>query len=188
MGDALDVVRLSLTALSIGLRASPIPEPFKAAVSGIPEVVLQIIAIVEAVKGNTDDARDLALYIGKVTETAVRPLQGMPSDFSHPPLEEGLDAFRETLKLVREEINALLTLSRAARILHYRSNAIKVATMKQRVRDAITCIQASVPQMYRRSPFAEFTQYYSLRLLLPPLTDSAKLARSKRLAGAFSFP
>ncbi|KAG9021263.1 hypothetical protein FRB95_002501 [Tulasnella sp. JGI-2019a] len=70
MGDALDAAKLGLTALSIGLQASLIPEPFKSAVSGIPGAVLQIIEIVETVKGNVDDARDLALYIGQVTETA----------------------------------------------------------------------------------------------------------------------
>ncbi|KAG8999910.1 hypothetical protein FRB94_005755 [Tulasnella sp. JGI-2019a] len=50
MSDALDVAKLGLTALSIGLQASPIPEPFKSAVSGIPGAVLQIIEIVEARK------------------------------------------------------------------------------------------------------------------------------------------
>ncbi|KAG9004623.1 hypothetical protein FRB94_002232 [Tulasnella sp. JGI-2019a] len=98
MGDALDVAKLGLTVLSIGLQACPIPEPFKSAVSGIPVAVLQIIEI--AVKGNVDDARDLALYIGQVTETAIRPLQGMPSDFSHQPLKEGLDEFRQVLERV----------------------------------------------------------------------------------------
>ncbi|KAG8989330.1 hypothetical protein FRB94_014480 [Tulasnella sp. JGI-2019a] len=93
MSDALDVAKLGLRALSTGLKASPIPEPFKSAVSGIPDAVLQIIEIVETVKGNVDDAGDLALYIGQVTETAVRPLQGMPSDFSHRPLKEGLEDF-----------------------------------------------------------------------------------------------
>ncbi|KAG9021605.1 hypothetical protein FRB95_001869, partial [Tulasnella sp. JGI-2019a] len=141
MSDALDVAKLGLTALSIGLQASPIPEPFKSAVSGIPRAVLQIIEIVETVKGNVDDARDLVLYIGQVTETAVRPLQGMPPHFSHRPLEEGLEDFRQTLELLQEQIRTLLSRSRATRILHYRSDAAKIAGMKQRVRDAISCIQ-----------------------------------------------
>ncbi|KAG8980740.1 hypothetical protein FRB94_011497 [Tulasnella sp. JGI-2019a] len=48
MRDTFDATKLGLRALSIGLQASPIPEPFKAAVSGIPGAVLQIIEIVEA--------------------------------------------------------------------------------------------------------------------------------------------
>ncbi|KAG9036741.1 hypothetical protein FRB95_008072 [Tulasnella sp. JGI-2019a] len=93
MGDVLDATKLGLTALAIGLQASPIPEPFKSAVTAIPGSVLQIIEIVEAVKGNVGDARDLALYIGQVTETAIRPLQSLSSSFSHRPLEEGISEF-----------------------------------------------------------------------------------------------
>ncbi|KAG8995942.1 hypothetical protein FRB94_008679 [Tulasnella sp. JGI-2019a] len=125
----------------LGSKPPPIPEPFKSAVSGIPGAVLQIIEIVETVKGNVDDARDLALYIGQVTEAAVRPLQGMPPNFSHRPLEEGLEDFHQTLEVVQEQIRTLLSRGRVTRVLHYRSNAAKIASMKQRVRDVISYIQ-----------------------------------------------
>ncbi|KAG8995066.1 hypothetical protein FRB94_009476 [Tulasnella sp. JGI-2019a] len=141
MSDTLAATKLGLTALAIGLQASPIPEPFKSAVSEIPGAVLQIIEIVEAVKGNVDDARGLALYIGQVTESTIRPLQGMPSDFSHQPPKEGLDEFRQTLDSTTEQIRVILSQNRASRILHYRSNAPKIAGMKQKIQDAIGCIQ-----------------------------------------------
>ncbi|KAG9000438.1 hypothetical protein FRB94_005408 [Tulasnella sp. JGI-2019a] len=108
---------------------------------GSQGAVLQIIAIVEAVKGNADDARELALYIGQVTDATIRPLQNLPSDFTHQPLKEGLDQFSQTLELVQNQIRALLSRSRVKRWLRHTSDASKIAAMKQKIQDAITSIQ-----------------------------------------------
>ncbi|KAG8992360.1 hypothetical protein FRB94_011698 [Tulasnella sp. JGI-2019a] len=129
MGDTLEATKLALNLLSTGLHACPIPEPFKSAVTGIPGAVLQIIAIVEAAKGNADNARELALYIGQVTDATIRPLQ-KPAN----------------------QIRDLLSRSRARRLLRYSSDASKIATMKQKIQDAITSIQASdLPHISHKS-------------------------------------
>ncbi|KAG8998719.1 hypothetical protein FRB94_006697 [Tulasnella sp. JGI-2019a] len=141
MADALDATKLSLTALSIGLHASPIPEPLKSAIAGIPGAVLQIIDIVETMKGNVDDARDLVLYIGQVTETVIRPLQTIPPNISHRPLEEGIDEFRHMLDAIKGKTHTILSQSRAARLLRHRSDAAKIMAMKKKVDDTIRCIQ-----------------------------------------------
>ncbi|KAG8984961.1 hypothetical protein FRB94_004150 [Tulasnella sp. JGI-2019a] len=60
------------------LTAVPIPEPFKSAVVGIPDAVLEIITIVETAKGNIEDAKVLALYITTITDRTIRSL-----DLSH---------------------------------------------------------------------------------------------------------
>ncbi|KAG8986297.1 hypothetical protein FRB94_002896, partial [Tulasnella sp. JGI-2019a] len=143
MGDTLEATKLALNALSIVLQACPIPGPFKSAVTGIPRAVLQIIAIVEAVEGNVDNARELALYIGQVTDATIRPLQHLPPDFTHQPLKEDLDHFGQTLELIQNQIRSLLSRSRAKRWLRHGSDASKIASMKQKIQDAITSILAS---------------------------------------------
>ncbi|KAG9024072.1 hypothetical protein FRB95_012133 [Tulasnella sp. JGI-2019a] len=141
MGDTLEATKLAPNLPSTGLHACPIPEPFKSAVTGIPSAVLQIIAIVEAAKGNADNAKELALYIGQVTDATIRPLQNLLLDFTHQPLKEGLDQFSQTLELVQNQIRDLLSRSRARRLLRYSSDASKIATMKQKIQDAITSIR-----------------------------------------------
>ncbi|KAG9033506.1 hypothetical protein FRB95_014685 [Tulasnella sp. JGI-2019a] len=72
--DTLQASKASLQALSVILKAVPIPEPFKSAVVGIPDAVLQIITIVETAKGNMEDAQVLAVYIATITDKTIRPL------------------------------------------------------------------------------------------------------------------
>ncbi|KAG9037555.1 hypothetical protein FRB95_005137 [Tulasnella sp. JGI-2019a] len=67
-------------------------------------------------------------------------LQSMPPSFSHQPLKEGLDEFHRTLDLTQQQIRALLSRNRAARFLHYRSDASKIAAMRQSIQNAISCI------------------------------------------------
>ncbi|KAG8991464.1 hypothetical protein FRB93_002805 [Tulasnella sp. JGI-2019a] len=70
-----------LQVLFTVVKAVPIPEPFKSAVVGIPDAVLQIITIVETAKGNMEDAKVLALYIATLTDRTIRSL-----DLSHMTL------------------------------------------------------------------------------------------------------
>ncbi|KAG9000532.1 hypothetical protein FRB94_005382 [Tulasnella sp. JGI-2019a] len=137
--DTLQVAKASLQVLSTIVKAVPIPEPFKSAVVGIPDAVLQIIAIVETAKGNMEDAQVLALYIATITDRSIRPLD-LPR--VTPATQNRIHEFHETLRQITEEI-AVLASGRSLRkwIFSYDRDASKLGAWKQRVVDAVTGIQ-----------------------------------------------
>ncbi|KAG8984796.1 hypothetical protein FRB93_006327 [Tulasnella sp. JGI-2019a] len=75
----MDKAKKGLQVLSTILRAAPIPDPFKSAVTAIPDIALQIMAIIEGVKGNVQGAEALAVQIANVTEMDDFPLKPKPA-------------------------------------------------------------------------------------------------------------
>ncbi|KAG9007037.1 hypothetical protein FRB94_014701 [Tulasnella sp. JGI-2019a] len=137
--DILQTAKASLQVLSAIVKAVPIPEPFKSAVVGIPDAVLQIITIIESAKGNMEDAKVLVLYIATITDRTIRPL-----DLSHltPTTQNRIHEFQETLKQITEDITTLAS-QRPLRkwIINYDRDASTLSGLKQKVTDAIAGIQ-----------------------------------------------
>ncbi|KAG8863042.1 hypothetical protein FRB97_005386, partial [Tulasnella sp. 331] len=77
----MEGAKQGLELLSTVLDAAPIPEPFKSAVKGIPDIVLQILTIVEAVKGNVSGSYDRTLRLWNATTGA--PIGGAMQGHSH---------------------------------------------------------------------------------------------------------
>lgn len=48
---------------------------------------------IQAVKRNKEDAQDLALYIGNLTEATLRPFGDMDTPTISPNLKRGIDGF-----------------------------------------------------------------------------------------------
>ncbi|KAG8993393.1 hypothetical protein FRB93_002006 [Tulasnella sp. JGI-2019a] len=138
-GDTLQAAKASLQVLSTIVKAVPIPEPFKSAVVGIPDAILQIIAIVEVAKGNMEDTQVLALYIATVTDRTIRPLD-LPR--VTPTTQNRIREFQETPRQITDEITILAS-GRSLRkwVFNYDRDASKLGALKQRVVDAITGIQ-----------------------------------------------
>ncbi|KAG8978575.1 hypothetical protein FRB93_010959 [Tulasnella sp. JGI-2019a] len=129
--------------VSIFLNAAPIPEPFKSAVTAIPDIALQILTIVETVKGNAEDAKALAIYIANVTKTTMQPFktnsQGSPD--SSPAMKKRIDNFRGVLEEIKDEMQALTSRRLRLRVLHYARDASNLAALKTRVDEAIKNIR-----------------------------------------------
>ncbi|KAG8990146.1 hypothetical protein FRB93_003312 [Tulasnella sp. JGI-2019a] len=137
--DTLQNAKASLLALSALVKAVPIPEPFKSAVTGIPDAVLQIIKIVETAKGNVEDAKSLALYIATITDRTIRPL-----DLSRvsPAVQERIREFKDALWQIMEEITALSSRRPLRKwIVNYDRDASTLSTLKQKVVNIIAGIQ-----------------------------------------------
>ncbi|KAG8996681.1 hypothetical protein FRB94_008087, partial [Tulasnella sp. JGI-2019a] len=138
MQNAKQVLQL----LSTALNAAPIPDPFKSAVTAIPDIALQIIEIVDAVKGNVEDAKDLAVYIATVTDKALRPFKTKPGELDRSPdTKMRLDEFRGVLEKIEAEMLTLMSRRLRSRILSYGDDTSKLAAMKQSVDDAINQLQ-----------------------------------------------
>ncbi|KAG8845735.1 hypothetical protein FRB96_002273 [Tulasnella sp. 330] len=135
----LQIGKRTLESLSIILNAVPIPDPFKSAVVGIPDAVLKIISILETAKGNLEDAKELVVYIAIVTDHALRPF-GSPnaSLAAEPPIKE----FLQVLQDIQEDIRKIASQkSRWKRFVNYDRDASTLTGLKQKVANAITCIQ-----------------------------------------------
>ncbi|KAG8870500.1 hypothetical protein FRB97_009719, partial [Tulasnella sp. 331] len=135
----LQIGKRTLESLSIILNAVPIPDPFKSAVVGIPDAVLKIIQILETAKGNLEDAKELVVYIAIVTDHALRPF-GSPnaSLAAEPPIKE----FLQVLQEIQEDIRKIASQkSRWKRFVNYDRDASTLTGLKQKVANAITCIQ-----------------------------------------------
>ncbi|KAG8996527.1 hypothetical protein FRB94_008227 [Tulasnella sp. JGI-2019a] len=137
--NTLQSAKVGLQILSTIVKSVPIPEPFKSAVVGIPDAVLQIITIVETAKGNMEDAKVLALYIATMTDRTIRPLDLCSIT---PVTQRRIHEFQEALQQITEEITTLAS-QRSPRkwIFHYDRDAAKLYALKQRVVDAIAGIQ-----------------------------------------------
>ncbi|KAG8997237.1 hypothetical protein FRB94_007808 [Tulasnella sp. JGI-2019a] len=137
--DSLQTAKASLQILPTLVKAVPIPEPFKSAVIGIPDAVLQIITIVETAKGNMEDAKVLALYIATIIDRTIRPLD---LQCVTPATQNRIQEFQKTLRQITDEIT-ILTSERSLRkrIFSYDRDASKLSALKQRVVDAVTGIQ-----------------------------------------------
>ncbi|KAG8990820.1 hypothetical protein FRB94_013083 [Tulasnella sp. JGI-2019a] len=137
--NTLQNVKASLQVLSAIVNAVPIPEPFKSAVVGIPDAVLQIITIVETAKGNMEDAKVLAIYIATTTERTIRPLD-LPR--VTPATQNRIREFQEALQQITKEITTLASRRPLRRwIVNYDRDASKLGALKQKVEDVITGIQ-----------------------------------------------
>ncbi|KAG8987973.1 hypothetical protein FRB93_004341 [Tulasnella sp. JGI-2019a] len=137
--DSLQTAKASLQILPTLVKAVPIPEPFKSAVIGIPDAVLQIITIVETAKGNMEDAKVLALYIATIIDRTIRPLD---LQCVTPATQNRIQEFQKTLRQITDEIT-ILTSERSLRkrIFSYDRDASKLSALKQMVVDAVTGIQ-----------------------------------------------
>ncbi|KAG8989009.1 hypothetical protein FRB94_014752 [Tulasnella sp. JGI-2019a] len=138
----MEKAKQALQLLSTVLNAAPIPDPFKSAVTAIPDIALQIIEIVDAVKGNVDDAKALAVYIATVTDKTMRPFAAKPDELERSPdTQMRLQEFQGALEKIKEEIKTLLFQRLGGRILSYDTDASKLAGMKQSVDDAMNQLQ-----------------------------------------------
>ncbi|KAG8983645.1 hypothetical protein FRB94_005426, partial [Tulasnella sp. JGI-2019a] len=137
--DTLQTAKASLQVLSAFVKAVPVPEPFKSAVVGIPDAVLEIITIVETAKGNMEDAKVLALYITTITDRTIRSL-----DLSHAThaTQYRIHEFLGALGKISEDIKTIAT-NRPLRkwIINYDRDASTLSALKQKVIDVITGIQ-----------------------------------------------
>ncbi|KAG8984516.1 hypothetical protein FRB93_006427 [Tulasnella sp. JGI-2019a] len=99
--DGLDIL---LTLLDTAL----IPEPFKSAVTVIPNIAMQILTIVGTVEVNAEDAKALAIYIANMTKIAMRPFKTKPQGSldSGLDMKKQIDNFREVFGRVHREWNA----------------------------------------------------------------------------------
>ncbi|KAG8996418.1 hypothetical protein FRB94_008334 [Tulasnella sp. JGI-2019a] len=140
---SIDAAKQGLEVLSKVLKAAPIPDPFKSAVTAVPDIALQIIQIVEGVSGNVEDARALAVHIANVTETAMRPFKNKsPGELERSQdTKARLEAFARVLEQIKGEMKDLISRRLRHRILNYESDASKLAAMKERVNNAITDLQ-----------------------------------------------
>ncbi|KAG9034306.1 hypothetical protein FRB95_013464 [Tulasnella sp. JGI-2019a] len=137
----MDTAKQGLQVLSKVLKVAPIPDPFKSAVTAIPDLALQIIGIVEV--GNVEDAETLAVHIANVTETAMRPFKNKPPEElerSHDT-KARLEAFAGVLEHIKGEMEDLISRRLHYRILSYEGDASKLAGMKERVNNAIADLQ-----------------------------------------------
>ncbi|KAG8997355.1 hypothetical protein FRB94_007710 [Tulasnella sp. JGI-2019a] len=125
-----------LRLLSIALNAAPIPDPFKSAVTAIPDIVA-------AVKGNLEDAVALAICIANVTDTNMRPFKTKPAGELEKSLntKRSLEEFRKVLETIKEDMAHLMSRRLGSKVLSYDSDASKLAVMKQSVDDAINQLQ-----------------------------------------------
>ncbi|KAG8993964.1 hypothetical protein FRB94_010242 [Tulasnella sp. JGI-2019a] len=137
--DTLQNAKTSLQVLSTIIKAVPIPEPFKSAVVGIPDAVLQIISIVDTAKGNIEDAKVLVLYIATITDKTIRPLDLLRVT---PATQNRILEFQEALQQITEEVSTIAS-RRSFRkwIVNYDRDASTLKALKQRVTDVITGIQ-----------------------------------------------
>ncbi|KAG8993525.1 hypothetical protein FRB94_013276 [Tulasnella sp. JGI-2019a] len=136
--DTLRSAKASLQILSAFVKAVPIPEPFKSAVVGIPDAVLQIISIVETAKGNTEDAKVLATYISTITDKTICSL-----DLPHatPATQNRISEFHKTLQQIVEEIATIASRRPLQKWINYDRDASTLSSLKQKVVDVITGIQ-----------------------------------------------
>ncbi|KAG8996180.1 hypothetical protein FRB94_008512 [Tulasnella sp. JGI-2019a] len=139
----MEVAKDGLDILSTFLNAAPIPEPFKSAVTAIPDIALQILTIVETVKGNAEDAKALAIYIANVTKTTMRPFETKPQGSldNSPAMKKRIDDFREVLEKIKDEMQALTSRRLRLRVLHYARDAATLTAFKTRVDEAVKDIQ-----------------------------------------------
>ncbi|KAG8989751.1 hypothetical protein FRB94_014059 [Tulasnella sp. JGI-2019a] len=137
--ETLQKAKASLQVLSTIVKAAPIPEPFKSAVVGIPDAVLQIISIVETAKGNMEDAKILAVYIATITDRTIHPL-----DLPRVPstTQDRIREFQEALQQITDEITTLAS-RRSLRkwIINYDRDASTLGALKQKVMDVIAGFQ-----------------------------------------------
>ncbi|KAG8872996.1 hypothetical protein FRB97_007128, partial [Tulasnella sp. 331] len=139
----MEGAKQGLELLSTVLDAAPIPEPFKSAVKGIPDIALQILTIVEAVKGNVEDAEALAVYIANVTKTTMRPFETKPPSSldRSPAMKTRIEEFQGVLVEIKQEMENLTSRRLRDRVFSYSKDASKLAAMKKKVDDAINLIQ-----------------------------------------------
>ncbi|KAG9002480.1 hypothetical protein FRB94_003840 [Tulasnella sp. JGI-2019a] len=136
----MDGVKVGIKLLSSGLKAAPIPEPFKSAVTAIPDLVLNILEIVETVKGNVDDAAALAVYIADVTMVVMRPLETRPLD-ENPALKLRIEELTAVLEKIKQEMSTLVSRRLIKRVFAYAKDSSKLAEMKKRVDEATHRLQ-----------------------------------------------
>ncbi|KAG8976123.1 hypothetical protein FRB95_000601 [Tulasnella sp. JGI-2019a] len=139
----METAKQALQLLSKLLKAAPIPDPFKSAVTAIPDIALQIIDIVDGVKGNVDDAKALAVYIATLTETekTMRPFE-KPDELNRiPDMKMRLEEFQGVLEKIKEDIKTLMSRRLGSKILSYDSDASKLADMKRSVDNAMNQLQ-----------------------------------------------
>ncbi|KAG8882156.1 hypothetical protein FRB97_008644, partial [Tulasnella sp. 331] len=130
--DAYNAVTLALGALAAVLGASPIPDPFKAVTTAIPAIAV--------VKTNKRDARDFALYIGRLTDTTLRPLQDLGRKPINAKMENAVADFHDELTQVALDMGKLTTRSRWRRTAGYGSDPMKIVASKERIRNAVEII------------------------------------------------
>ncbi|KAG8993182.1 hypothetical protein FRB94_010963 [Tulasnella sp. JGI-2019a] len=178
--DTLQAAKASPQILSTLVKAVPILEPFKSAVVGIQDAILQIITIVETAKGNMEDAKVLALYI---TDRTIRPLDLLCVT---PATENRIHEFQKTLRQITGEITVLASgRSLEKWIFNYDRDALKLGALKQKVVDAVIGIQVKL----RRARFIRSIVCSSLVIVtardgcdygLPSRSDESKTRLSAR--------
>ncbi|KAG9014137.1 hypothetical protein FRB94_014230 [Tulasnella sp. JGI-2019a] len=139
----MEVSKDGLGILSTLLNAAPIPEPFKSAVTVIPAIALQILTIVETVKGNAEDAKALVIYIANVTSITMRPFETKPQGTldSGPAMMKRMDNFRGALERIKDEMQVITSRRLRLRVFHYARDAATLAAFKTGVDEAVKHIQ-----------------------------------------------
>ncbi|KAG8846339.1 hypothetical protein FRB96_002009 [Tulasnella sp. 330] len=139
----MESAKLGMEVLSTALNVAPIPEPFKSTVTVIPDLALQIIEIVEGVKGNVKDARALVIYVADMTNMAMTPFKTKPPDSldNSPETNKRIGDFKKVLVKIQEEMEILMHRKLRKRIFSYVRDASKLADMKKRVDAAANQLQ-----------------------------------------------
>ncbi|KAG9013544.1 hypothetical protein FRB94_002138 [Tulasnella sp. JGI-2019a] len=139
----MDDAKLGIKLLSSALNAAPIPEPFKSAVTAIPDLVITIMDIVERVKRNVDDAAALVLHIADVTMVVMRPFGTGPQNSldENPVLKLRINEFKTVLEEIKEDMSTLMSRRLLNRVFTSVTDTSKLAEMKERVGGAIHRLQ-----------------------------------------------
>ncbi|KAG8845378.1 hypothetical protein FRB96_002536 [Tulasnella sp. 330] len=129
-----------LELLSTVFTVAPIPEPFEAALESIPNNVLQILTIAEAMKWYVRGVKALAAYIADVTIRAMEPCEAKaPGSLDRSPkLMKRIEEFG------RREIEILESWRPRDRVFGYAKELSKIAAMKKGVDDVINLIQLEI--------------------------------------------
>ncbi|KAG9019576.1 hypothetical protein FRB95_005568 [Tulasnella sp. JGI-2019a] len=153
----MDNPKQGLQLLSNVLKAAPIPEPFKSAVTAIPDIALQILEIVDGVKGNVVGAEALAVHIANVTipeqaarrtrkkprhEEAARVICTVRWDYlSDIRISFSIRDFTRALEQIKGEMEVLRSRGLSNRAFSYEDDASKLKAMKEKVDDAMKDLQ-----------------------------------------------
>ncbi|KAG9009488.1 hypothetical protein FRB93_005424 [Tulasnella sp. JGI-2019a] len=173
----MEVSKDGLGILSTLLNAAPIPEPFKSAVTVIPAIALQILTIVETVKGNAEDAKALVIYIANVTSITMRPFETKPQGTldSGPAMMKRMDNFRgcvsssrnpcdpvqtihrehRALERIKDEMQVITSRRLRLRVFHYARDAATLAAFKTGVDEAVKHIQVVSSLLWQLSSFSK---------------------------------
>ncbi|KAG8996262.1 hypothetical protein FRB94_008442 [Tulasnella sp. JGI-2019a] len=136
--------RLTLETLVDVLDTLPIPSPFKEAVLAIPKTSLKIMEISQGVRRNKEDAVALTLYISKLTNSTLRPLERIGARQPSPAMQTAMTDFLEALHQVETEMGRWKSQNPWKRIVGYAEDSVVVAAFKEKIEEARRIIDEEI--------------------------------------------